>query len=89
MSIKPIGNRILIKALKAEEKTLGGIILTPSSSKVSPNISEVLALGNGEKIKDIKVGDHVIHSEYSGTKVKDKDEEYIIIDFDDILGIIE
>lgn len=89
MSIKPIGNRILIKALKAEEKTLGGIILTPSSSKVSPNISEVVALGNGEKIKDIKVGDHVIHSEYSGTKVKDKDEEYIIIDFDDILGIIE
>lgn len=88
MSIKPIGNRILIKSLKIEEKTLGGIILTPSSSKVSPNISEVIAMGNGDKIKDIKIGDHIIHSEYSGTKVKDKNEEFTIIDFDDVLGVI-
>lgn len=89
MSIRPIGNRILIKALKAEERTSGGIILTPSSSKSSPNISEVIALGKGDKIEGIKIGDHVIHSEYSGTKVKDNNEEYTIIEFENILGIID
>ena len=52
-------------------------------------MSEVIAVGNGDKIKDIKIGDHVIHSEYCGTKIKDNDEEYIIADFDDILGIMD
>lgn len=89
MSIRPIGNRVLIKAIKTEEKTIGGIILTPSSSKVNPNVGEVIAVGNGEEVKILKVGDHIIHSEYAGTKVKDNNEEYIIIDFDAVLGIIE
>ena len=89
MSIRPLGNRILIKALKTEEKTSGGIILASSSSKSVPNVSEVIAVGNGDKIKDIEIGDHVIHSEYCGTKIKDNGEEYIIADFDDILGIMD
>lgn len=89
MSIRPIGNRVLIKALKAEEKTAGGIILTPSSSKANPNVGEVIAVGNGEDVKILKKGDCIIHSEYTGTKVKDGNEEYIIIDFDSILGIME
>lgn len=89
MSIRPLGNRILIKALKAEEKTSGGIILTLTYSEASPNISEVVAVGNGEKIKDIKIGDHIIHSLYCGTKVKEGNEEYAIIDFDEVLGIID
>ena len=88
MSIKPIGNRVLIKTPKAEERTVGGIILTPSS-KSNSNIGEVIAVGNGEDVKILKIGDRVIHSEYAGTKVKDGNEEYIIIDFDSILGIIE
>lgn len=89
MSIRPIGNRVLIKALKAEEKTAGGIILTPSSSKSNPNVGEVIAVGNGEDVKILKAGDRIIHSEYAGTKVKDENEEYIIIDFDSVLGIID
>ncbi len=88
MSVRPIGNRVLIKTPKAEERTAGGIILTPSS-KSNSNIGEVIAVGNGEDVKILKTGDRVIHSEYAGTKVKDGNEEYIIIDFDSILGIIE
>ena len=89
MSIRLLGNRVLIKALKKEEKTSGGIILTPAYSEASPNISEVVVIGNGDKIKDIKVGDHIIHSQYCGTKVKEGNEEYTIIDFDEVLGIID
>ena len=89
MSIRPIGNRVLIKTPKAEETTVGGIILTPSSLKSNPNIGEVIAVGNGEDVKILKRGDRIIRSEYAGTKVKDGDEEYTIIDFDSILGIIE
>lgn len=89
MSIRPIGNRVLIKPLKVEEKTVSGIILTSSPSKANPNVGEVIAVGNGEDVKVLKVGDHIIHSEYAGTKVKDNNEEYTIIDFDAVLGIIE
>ena len=89
MSIRPIGNRVLIKPLKVEEKTVSGIILTSSLSKANPNVGEVIAVGNGEDVKVLKVGDHIIHSEYAGTKVKDNNEEYTIIDFDAVLGIIE
>lgn len=89
MSIRPIGNRVLIKPLKVEEKTVSGIILTSSPSKANPNVGEVIAVGNGEDVKILKVGDHIIHSEYAGTKVKDNNEEYTIIDFDAVLGIIE
>ena len=89
MSIRPIGNRVLIKPLKVEEKTVSGIILSSSPSKANPNVGEVIAVGNGEDVKVLKVGDHIIHSEYAGTKVKDNNEEYTIIDFDAVLGIIE
>lgn len=89
MSIRPIGNRVLIKTPKAEEKTAGGIILTPSSLKSNPNIGEVIVVGNGEDVKILKAGDRIIHSEYTGTKVKDGNEEYTIIDFDSVLGIVE
>lgn len=89
MSIKPLGNRVVIKSLKAEEKTVGGIILTSSSSKSAPNIGEIVAVGDGDKVKGIKIGDHIIHSDYAGTKVKDNNEEYTIVNFDDVLGIIE
>lgn len=89
MSIKPVGDRLLVKPVKAEEKTSSGIILTSSASKANPNVAEVIAIGNGEKIKDVKIGDKIIHSEYAGTKVKDNNEEYIIIDFESVLGIME
>lgn len=90
MSIKPIGERVVAKAIKAEEKTSGGIILTASSTKVNPNTVEVVAIGLGEKVaKEIKVGDKIIYTGYGATKVHDGNEEFVIIDFENILGIID
>lgn len=90
MSIKPIGERVVAKAIKVEEKTAGGIILTTSSVKLNPNTVEVVAVGLGEKVtKEIKVGDKIIFTGYSATKVQDNNEEFLIIDFENILGKVE
>lgn len=90
MSIKPIGERVVAKAIKVEEKTTGGIILTTSSVKLNPNTVEVVAVGLGEKVtKEIKVGDKIIFTGYSATKVQDNNEEFLIIDFENILGKVE
>lgn len=90
MKVVPLGNRLLIKPIKEEEKTEGGIVL-PDSAKEKPMKAEVVAVGDGEDVKDldIKVGDKVIYSKYSGTEIKIEDEEYIIIDAEDILAKIE
>jgi chaperonin GroES len=90
MKIVPLGDRVLIKPIKEEEKTEGGIVL-PDSAKEKPMKAEVIAVGEGEDVKDLdlKPGDKVIYSKYSGTEVKMDDEEYIIIDADDILAKIE
>ena len=90
MKVRPLGNRLLIKPIKEEEKTEGGIVL-PDSAKEKPMKAEVVAVGDGEDVKDmdLKVGDKVIYSKYSGTEIKIDDEEYIIIDAEDILAKIE
>ncbi|WP_300355876.1 co-chaperone GroES [Fusobacterium sp.] len=89
MIIKPIGKRVLIKPLKAEEKTMGGIILTSSYSQVNSNMGEIVAIGDSNNMKILKIGDKIIHLDNVGTKIKDGNDEYIIIDFDDIVGIVE
>ncbi len=90
MKIKPIGERIVAKPIKVEEKTTGGIILTSTPNAVNTNIVEVIAVGLGEKIsEEIKVGDKVIHSGYGVTPVKDGNEEFLIIGLENILGIID
>lgn len=89
MIIKPIGKRVLIKPLKAEEKTMGGIILTSSYSQVDSNMGEIVAIGDSNNMKILKIGDKIIHLDNVGTKIKDGNDEYIIIDFEDIIGIIE
>lgn len=89
MIIKPIGKRVLIKPLKAEEKTMGGIILTSSYSQVNSNMGEIVAIGDSNNMKIFKIGDKIIHLDNAGTKIKDGNDEYIIIDFDDIVGIVE
>lgn len=92
--IKPLSDRVLIKMVESEETTKSGIILT-ASSKEKPQIAEVIAVGpggivDGEKIEmQIKVGDKVITSKYSGTEVKYEGEEYIIVKQNDILAIVE
>ena len=93
MNIKPLGDRVVIKMIEAEEKTKSGIVL-PSSAKEQPQMAEVMAVGpdivNDEKKKDqIKVGDRVIFSKYAGTEVKLDGVEYTIIKLNDVLAVIE
>ncbi|MEE9591333.1 MAG: co-chaperone GroES [Thermodesulfobacteriota bacterium] len=95
MKIRPLHDRILIKSLDEEETTKGGIII-PDSAKEKPMEGEVVAVGNGKLNEkgnriplDVKVGNKVIYSKYSGSEVKIKDVEHLIVREEDILGIIE
>lgn len=92
--LKPLQDRIVIKMMEGEETTKSGIILS-ASSKEKPQIAEVLAVGPGLK-KDgelipleVKVGDKVVVSKYSGTEVKYEEEELIIVRESDILAVVE
>ncbi|CEP77874.1 MAG: co-chaperone GroES [Defluviitoga tunisiensis] len=88
MNVKPLGNRLLIKPVKEEKKTEGGIVL-PDSAKEKPQKAEIIEIGKLEEDFDLKVGDKVIFSKYAGTEIKIDDVEYIIIDVDDVLAKIE
>ena len=94
MNIKPLGDRVVIKRLEAEEKTKSGIVL-PGSAKEQPQMAEVMAVGpggviEGKEIKmEVKVGDRVIFSKYAGTEVKYDGVEYTILKQNDILAIVE
>lgn len=88
--IKPLGSRVVIKKIEAEEKTKGGIILT-SSAKEQPQMAEIVAVGPGTKDEDmeVKAGDKVVFSKYAGTDVKFRGEEYTIMSQSDILAVVE
>lgn len=90
VGIKPLGARVLIKKLEAEEKTSGGIILT-SSAKEKPQMAEVLEVGPGTKDEamELKVGDKVIFAKYAGTDVKYDGEEYTLMNQSDILATVK
>lgn len=90
MKLTPLNDRVVLKQLVAEETTKSGIVI-PGQNKEKPQQAEVVAVGPGtEEIKmQVKVGDKVIYSKYSGTEVKLEDEEYIICKQDDILAVIE
>lgn len=93
MNLKPLGDRIIIKKVEAEEKTKGGIVL-PNSAKEQPQIAEILAIGpdiaeDEKKKEQIKVGDKVLFSKYSGTEIKVDGEELTIIKLMDILAVVE
>ncbi|TFZ41744.1 co-chaperone GroES [Soehngenia longivitae] len=93
MSLKPLGDRVIIKKIEAEEKTKSGIVL-PTTAKEEPSMAEVVAVGadilNDEKKKDqIKVGDKVIFSKYAGTEVKLDGQELTILKLSDILAVVE
>lgn len=93
--LKPLGDRIVAKAVEAEERTSGGIVL-PDTAKEKPQTGEVLAVGPGKTLDngtvvalEIKVGDRVVYGKYSGTEIKIGGEEYVILRQDDVLGIVE
>ena len=92
--IKPLSDRVLIKMKENEETTKSGIILAGKAQE-KPQIAEVIEVGPGKKIDDelqvmdVKKGDKVIVSKYVGTEVKYENEEYIIVNQEDILAIVE
>ena len=94
MSLRPLGDKVVIKVKAEEVKTLGGIVL-PGSAQEKPQQGKVVAVGTGEIIDgkkvplDVKVDDEVIDSKYSGNEVKIGDEEFLIIRQADILAIVE
>ncbi len=94
MTLKPLADRVVLKAVEAEETSKGGIILAAASQE-KPQMAEVVAVGpggtvNGKEIKMyIKVGDKVITDKYTGKQVKLDDVEYTIVRQDDILAIVE
>ena len=94
MKLNPLSNRVVIKFLEAEEKSVGGIILTAAAQE-KPQIAEVISIGPG-KVEDgvlvpmtVKVGDKVIASKYAGTAVKIDGVEYTILPEDDIYATVD
>jgi chaperonin GroES len=94
MKLVPLGDRVVLKQFEAEETTKSGIILT-SKTQEKPQEAEVIAVGPGglvdgkEVTMQVKVGDKVIYSKYSGNEVKLGEEEYIIVKQSDILAVVE
>ena len=92
--IKPLGDRVVIKALEAEQKTKSGIVL-PDTVKEKPQEGEIIAVGTGKVLEngqrvaiEVKVGDKVSFSKYAGTEVKIDDKDYLVISERDILAIV-
>ena len=94
MKLVPLGDRVVLKQVEAEETTASGIVL-PGQAQEKPQQAEVIAVGpggvvDGKEVKmEVTVGDKVIYSKYSGTEVKLDGEEYIIVKQSDILAIVE
>lgn len=94
MKLVPLGDKVVLKQLVAEETTKSGIVL-PGQAKEKPQQAEVIAVGPGgvvdgkEVTMQVKVGDKVIYSKYAGTEVKLEDEEFIVVKQNDIVAIIE
>lgn len=95
LKIRPLHDRIIVRRLEEEQKTKGGIII-PDTAKEKPQEGEVLAVGNGKILEDgkvlpldVKVGNKVLFSKYSGTEIKIDGEEYLIMKEDDIQAIVE
>ena len=94
MNIRPLQDRVIVKRVKEEEKTKGGIII-PDTAKEKPVEGEVIAVGKGKILDDgtvrtpeVKPGDRVLFGKYSGTEVKLDGEEHLIMREDDILGVL-
>jgi len=95
MAIRPLQDRVLVKRIKEDDKTKGGIII-PDTAKEKPIEGKVVAVGNGKVLEsgqlrklDVKAGDRILFGKYSGTEVKVDGEECLILREDDILAVLE
>jgi chaperonin GroES len=94
-TLKPLGDRVLVKVLEQEDKTAGGILL-PDTAREKPQLGEVTAVGPGRKTEDgnvvpteVKVGDKVLYAKYAGTEIKIASSDYLLLTEKDILAIAE
>ncbi len=95
MALKPLGDRIVVKPLEAQEKTKSGIIV-PDSAKEKPQEGKVVAVGTGRLLDDgavkaleIKNGDRVLYGKYSGTEVSVEETDYLILKEEDVLAVVQ
>lgn len=95
MKIRPLGDRVLVKRIKEEDKTKGGIII-PDTAKEKPQEGKVVAVGKGKKTEageiltmDVRAGDKILFGKYTGSEVMLDAEEHLILREDDILGVLE
>ncbi len=87
MKLKPLGERALVKVVEREETTPSGIVL-PDTAKEKPQTAEVVAVGEADEVK-VNQGDIIVFAKYSGTEITLDGEDYMILDADDILGVVE
>lgn len=94
LKIRPLGDKVIVKRVQAEEKTSGGIVL-PDTAKEKPKRGVVLAVGNGRLLDDgkrsemqVRKDDEVLFTSYGGTEIKMEGDEYLILDESDILGVV-
>ena len=95
MALQPLGDRIVVKASEAEDKTKSGLVL-PDTAKEKPQEGKVIAVGSGKLLDDgevkkleIKRGDRVLYGKYSGTEVHIEGEDYLILREEDVLAVVE
>jgi len=93
--LKPLGDRVLVKALEKKDEVRSGLII-PDTAKEKPQEGEIIAAGKGKigedgKLipMDVKPGDRILYGKYSGTEIKIEGQEYLIMHQEDILGIVE
>ncbi len=93
--IRPLQDRVILKRVKEEEKTKGGIII-PDTAKEKPVEGKVIAVGSGKRLEDgktaaldVKAGDRILFGKYSGSEIKIDGEEHLILREEDVLGILE
>ncbi len=94
MSIKPLGDKIVVERLEAEEKTSGGIVL-PDAAKEKPKEGKVIAVGEGKLLENgkrakfqVKKGDRILFSSYAGTEVTVDGKEYLVMSEEDVLAVV-
>jgi chaperonin GroES len=95
MAVKPLGNKILVKRLEAEEMTKGGIVL-PDSAKEKPKEGKVIEAGPGKVLDDgkrgelqVKKGDRILFTSYAGTEIKIDGKDFLVMGEDDVLAVVE
>ena len=95
MALKPLGDRIVVKQVEAQEKTKSGIVL-PDTAKEKPQEAKVVAVGTGKLLDDgvvkaleVKSGDRILYGKYSGTEVRVEGEDYLILREEDVLAVVQ